>query len=72
MRQALSPKRRFGKATISSESGRDVLQRSADETDRDFRVAIPFDAPIVHLVDAADASNEVKFKAEAELSKSVN
>jgi len=32
----------------------------------------PLDAPILHLVNAGSASSEVKFKAGAELSKSVN
>jgi hypothetical protein len=32
----------------------------------------PLDAPVLHLVIAGSASNEVKFKAGAELSKSVN
>ena len=32
----------------------------------------PLDAPVLHLVNAESASNEVKFKAGAELSKSVN
>ena len=32
----------------------------------------PLDAPVVHLMNAGQASNEVKFKAGAELSKSVN
>ena len=35
-------------------------------------VASALDAPIVHLVGAAEASNDVKFKAGAELSKAVN
>jgi len=30
------------------------------------------DAPVLHLMNAESASNEVKFKAGAELSKSVN
>jgi len=32
----------------------------------------PLDAPVLHLVNAASASNGVKFKTGAELSKSVN
>ncbi|WP_424015893.1 hypothetical protein ACOZ35_08235 [Halorubrum xinjiangense] len=32
----------------------------------------PLDAPVLHLVNAGSASNEVKFKAGAELSKSVS
>jgi hypothetical protein len=37
-----------------------------------WSVATALDAPVVHLVDADGASNEVKFKAGAELSKAVN
>ena len=37
-----------------------------------FVTNVPVDAPVLHLVNAASASNEVKFKAGAELSKSVN
>jgi hypothetical protein len=33
---------------------------------------VAVDAPVLHLVDAASASDDVKFKAGAELSKSVN
>ena len=32
----------------------------------------PLDAPVLHLVNAESALNEVKFKAGAELSTSVN
>ncbi|MDQ2055236.1 hypothetical protein [Halobellus sp. H-GB7] len=35
-------------------------------------VITALDAPVLHLVGAADASNDVKFKAGAELSKAVN
>ncbi|WP_324759729.1 hypothetical protein [Haloarcula montana] len=35
-------------------------------------VVTALDAPVLHLVEAADASNDVKFKAGAELSKAVN
>ena len=35
-------------------------------------VITALDAPVLHLVGATDASNDVKFKAGAELSKSVN
>jgi hypothetical protein len=37
-----------------------------------FVTHVPVDAPVLHLVNAASASDEVKFKAGAELSKSVN
>jgi len=37
-----------------------------------WSVATALDAPVVHRVGAADASNDVKFKAGAELSKAVN
>jgi hypothetical protein len=46
-----------------------------DDGDADVRpsaVTTALDAPVLHLVGAADASNDVKFKAGAELSKSVN
>jgi hypothetical protein len=33
---------------------------------------VAVDAPVLHLMNAASASNEVKFKAGAELSKAVN
>jgi len=35
-------------------------------------VVTALDAPVLHLVDADEASNDVKFKAGAELSKAVN
>jgi hypothetical protein len=37
-----------------------------------WSVATALDAPVVHLTDADSASNDVKFKAGAELSKAVN
>ena len=46
-----------------------------DDSGADVRpsaVITALDAPVLHLVGAADASNDVKFKAGAELSKSVN
>ncbi|QSG09489.1 hypothetical protein [Halapricum desulfuricans] len=44
-----------------------------DDADvRPSAVITALDAPVLHLVGAADASNDVKFKAGAELSKSVN
>ncbi|WP_435348646.1 hypothetical protein [Haloarchaeobius sp. HRN-SO-5] len=46
-----------------------------DDTDRNRPptcVVTALDAPVLHLVDAAELSTEVKFKAGAELSKSVN
>jgi hypothetical protein len=39
---------------------------------RPSAVVTALDAPIIHLVGAAEASNDVKFKAGAELSKAVN
>jgi hypothetical protein len=51
---------------------------TGDCDDRDERntpvwsVVTALDAPVLHLVDAAAASNEVKFKAGSELSKAVN
>ena len=49
---------------------------SKEETgDNDGDVVVthcPLDAPVLHLVNAGQASNEAKFKAGAELSKSVN
>jgi hypothetical protein len=46
-----------------------------DDGDRDVRpsaLTTALDAPVLHLAQAADASNDVKFKAGAELSKAVN
>ncbi|MFC6721603.1 hypothetical protein ACFQHN_29475 [Natrialbaceae archaeon GCM10025896] len=46
-----------------------------DDLDPDVRpsaVIMALDTPVLHLVGAADTSNDVKFKAGAELSKSVN
>jgi hypothetical protein len=47
-----------------------------DDSDDDRRpttgVVTALDAPVLHLVDAATASSDVKFKAGAELSKAVN
>jgi len=46
-----------------------------DDGDPDVRptaLVTALDAPLLHLVEAAEASNEVKFKAGAELSKAVN
>jgi len=46
-----------------------------DDSDTDIRptaLVTALDAPLLHLVEASEASNEVKFKAGAELSKSVN
>jgi hypothetical protein len=59
---------------------REALARydTGDCDDRDDRttpvwsVVTALDAPVLHLVDAADTSNDVKFKAGAELSKAVN
>lgn len=49
-----------------------TTESPGDETGGTVVVHVPLDAPILHLVDAGRASNEVKFKAGAELSKSVN
>lgn len=49
--------------------------RDCDDDDSDVRpsaITTALDAPVLHLVEATEASNEVKFKAGAELSKSVN
>jgi hypothetical protein len=72
----------LAEAGVLSEGGRegvDTLVRKrpgrttqADGSDDIFVAHIALDAPVLHLVDAGDASNEVKFKAGAELSKSVN
>ncbi|WP_256393005.1 hypothetical protein [Natronoarchaeum rubrum] len=43
-----------------------------DRTESPSCVVTALDAPVLHLAGAADASNDVKFKAGAELSKSVN
>jgi hypothetical protein len=46
-----------------------------DDDDCDVRptaLAAALDAPLLHLVEASEASNDVKFKAGAELSKAVN
>lgn len=45
--------------------------RASDDGDA-VTTHLALDAPIFHLMNAAEASNEVKFKAGAELSKSVN
>jgi len=59
----------------------DVITSRGGETRGDDREAgenyrfvthVAVDAPVLHLVNAASASEEVKFKAGAELSKSVN
>jgi hypothetical protein len=53
------------------EAGDEVtLEVTGDEYGFVTHVAV--DAPVLHLVNAASASEEVKFKAGAELSKSVN
>jgi len=58
----------------------DILRRKrpgrrSDDGGGEGRVALThlaLDAPVLHVVNAENASNEVKFKAGAELSKSVN
>ena len=37
-----------------------------------WSIVTALDAPVLHLVEAADTSNDVKFKAGAELSKAIN
>jgi hypothetical protein len=63
------------KAGILSESGGDdrLLRKRPGKSEHDIKLThVPVDAPVLHLVNAASASDEVKFKAGAELSKSVN
>ena len=72
------------KSRVLSESeGTDILVRKKPggraagddgESGEHYRLVThcPLDAPVLHLVNAGDASSEVKFKAGAELSKSVN
>jgi hypothetical protein len=59
-------RKRPGRARERDEGG----QVTGDEYG--FVTNIPVDAPVLHLVNAGSASNEVKFKAGAELSKGVN
>jgi hypothetical protein len=62
--------------TASGKKGYDYYRATARsaagaEAPRTSTVAA-LDAPVCHLVDAASSSNDVKFKAGAELSKAVN
>ena len=62
-------------AGILSESGGDdrLLRKRPGKKEHDIKLThVPVDAPVLHLVNAASASDELKFKAGAELSKSVN
>jgi hypothetical protein len=71
---AVCPAERAGYWAVQS---REAYARGGDCDDRDtdirpIALATAFDAPLLHLVEADEASNEVKFKAGAELSKAVN
>lgn len=59
---------------ISSSTAEAIRKRPGRERyDGDVKLThVAVDAPVLHLVGAESASNEVKFKAGAELSKSVN
>ncbi|WP_411968421.1 hypothetical protein [Haloferax sp. YSSS75] len=67
---------------VMSKEGHDLLLRKRpgrasgddDESGEKYRFGthVPVDAPVLHLVNAGGASESVKFKAGAELSKSVN
>ena len=66
-----------GVLTDGGKQGNDPVVRKkpgrTSETDGEpFITHLALDAPVLHLVNAANASNEVKFKAGAELSKAVN
>ena len=50
----------------------DEVQLDIEGDEYGFVTNVSVDAPVLHLVNAGDASNDVKFKAGAELSKSVN
>ena len=85
-RPAAGPVEELVKSGVLSESvGEDILVRKRPGREQNsesrgdvtgdeygFVTNVPVDAPVLHLVNAASASNEVKFKAGAELSKSVN
>jgi len=75
----------LGSGVLSESAGEDIRVRdrsgrgqdgeSRVEVDGDeygFATNVPVDAPVLHLMNAASASNEVKFKAGAELSGQVN
>jgi hypothetical protein len=62
------------RGVLSKSGGNDILvrKRPGKKTyDIDLK-HVPVDAPVLHLVSASRASQDVKFKARAELSKSVN
>jgi hypothetical protein len=65
-----------GDITIEGLGGRLPGMASGDDGDGGetyrFVTHVPMDAPVLHLVNASSASDAVKFKAGAELSKSVN
>ena len=59
---------------VRKRPGREASEVSLEVTGDEygFVTHVPVDAPVLHLVNAASASSEVKFKAGAELSKAVN
>jgi len=66
-----------GVLTEGAKEGNDSFRRKKPgrklETDEEPRIThLALDAPVLHLVNASGTSNEVKFKAGAELSKAVN
>ena len=65
------------KSGLISGSGGDhrLLRKKPGKTKSDVNLNVTHvavDAPVLHLVNAGDASESVKFKAGAELSKSAN
>jgi hypothetical protein len=85
-RPAAGPVEELVESSVLSESvGREILTRMQSGQEQDgesrghvtgdeygFVTNVPVDAPVLHLLNAASASDEVKFKTGAELSKSVN
>ena len=59
---------------ITSRGGETRSNGNDGESGEDYRFVthVALDAPVLHLVSASRASQDVKFKAGAELSKSVN
>ena len=59
---------------VRKKPGRDRSQGDDDEPGENYRFVthVAVDAPVLHLVNASRASQDVKFKAGAELSKAVN